>query len=333
MGVSTILVRGIVEAVERAGVARGELLGRADIDPRRLEQADGRFAIEEFARLQARALELTGDEALGLHMAEQTSETAFDLIAHLLSHAPTMRESLELAVQFGALLMDGCQLTLRDTGPLMAVAYAFPRVSEASDRMHAEFVVAGLVRMARLFGGAQATPALVWFEHDRPACHREYARVFGGVEHFGQGATSIAFDRGLVDRPQLHQHPELFSMLRGEAERKLERVTQGLGLADRLRQYLIARPAANIPDMATAARELGMSDRSLRRRLAIEGTSYRQLVQETLEMSAGHMLRAPHRSIQETAVALGFADAAAFHRAFKRWTGMTPKQYRDTGGR
>lgn len=333
MGVATILVRAVVEAVERAGATRGELLGPLGIDPRRLEQAEGRFDIEEFGRVQSRALELTGDAALGLHMAEQTSETALDLLAHLISHAPTMREALELGAQFGALIIDGAQLTLRDAGPLMTIRYGFPRVTAASDRMHAEFVLGGLARMARLFCGAQATPALVWFEHDLPVHHREYARTFGGVERFGQSATSIAFDREVVDRRQLHQHPELYSVLRVEAERKLERVTQGLRLGDRVRQHLMARPAANIPDMASAARELGMSERSLRRRLADEGTSYRQLVQETLEMSAGRMLRAPNRSIQETAMALGFADAAAFHRAFKRWTGMTPKQYRDAGGR
>jgi AraC-like DNA-binding protein len=95
---------------------------------------------------------------------------------------------------------------------------------------------------------------------------------------------------------------------------------------------LLARPASRIPDMATAARDLGVSERSLRRRLASENTSYRELVRATLEASAGHMLRDPARSIKETAAALGFVDARTFHRAFKRWTGMTPMEYRETRG-
>jgi AraC-like DNA-binding protein len=72
-----------------------------------------------------------------------------------------------------------------------------------------------------------------------------------------------------------------------------------------------------------------MSARSLRRYLAAEFTSYRELVRTVLEDSAGHMLRDPKRSIQETASALGFSNVGAFHRAFKRWTGMTPAQYRE----
>jgi AraC-like DNA-binding protein len=121
-------------------------------------------------------------------------------------------------------------------------------------------------------------------------------------------------------------------MLRSHAERALDRVTVGLGAADQVKRYLLARPAARIPDITTAARDLGLSARSLRRRLAVDATSYRSLVQATLEASADHLLRDPQRSIQETARALGFSNVGAFHRAFRRWTGMTPMQYRERQG-
>jgi AraC-like DNA-binding protein len=141
----------------------------------------------------------------------------------------------------------------------------------------------------------------------------------------------LEFDRALLDRPQIHQHPALYMILRTEAEQALERVTAGSRLCDSVRQYLLSRPPSKIPDLPTAARDLGISARSLRRRLAADATSYRTLVRGTLEASAGRLLRDPSRSIQETAHALGFSDAGAFHRAFKRWTGMTPKQYREKG--
>jgi AraC-like DNA-binding protein len=109
-------------------------------------------------------------------------------------------------------------------------------------------------------------------------------------------------------------------------------VASGLGPVDQVKQYLLARPPARIPDITTAARDLGLSARSLRRRLAENATSYRSLVRTILETSAGHLLRDPKRSIQETAGALGFSNVGAFHRAFKRWTGMTPAQYRERRG-
>jgi AraC-like DNA-binding protein len=167
------------------------------------------------------------------------------------------------------------------------------------------------------------------FEHARPAHHREYTRIFGDAVRFGQRTTGLTFDRALLDRAQLHQHPELLALLRSQAERALDRIDQGLKPADQLRRYLLARPPARIPDITTAARDLGLSARSLRRRLAEEATSYRSLVRSTLEASAGHMLRDPGQSIQQTAHALGFSNVGAFHRAFKRWTGMTPVQYRE----
>jgi AraC-like DNA-binding protein len=329
MSISAVFVRAIVEAVERAGTSRDTLLAELHIDARRIEQVDGRFELHEFAAIQGRALDLTRDEALGLHIAEHASEASFDLIAHLVSHAPTLREALGLCSQFQRLVLDDSQLTLREAGTAATLEYDFARAGERADRMHAEFVMGGLLRLLRMLVGPLGNAQSVSFDYPRPPHHREYARLFGGVERFDQRAFRFEFERALLDRPQMHQHPALYSMLRAEAERALDRVTVGMTPSDQIRQYLLARPPARIPDIARAARDLGISGRSLRRRLATDGTSYRTLVRATLETSAGHMLRDPARSIQETAHALGFSDAGAFHRAFKRWTGMTPKQYRN----
>jgi AraC-like DNA-binding protein len=322
------MVRVLVDAVERAGVPPGELLRSQNIDPARLGEADGRFDLQEFALLQMRAMDLTRDEALGLHMAERTHDSAFDLLAHLVSHAPTLREAFGLCTQFQGLIMDDNRITLTETGTAAVVQYHFARTFERADRMLAEFVVAALLRFIRVFAGSGMAPQAASFEHAAPAHYREYARLFGDVTRFTQRTTALTFDRALLDRLQLHQHPELYALLRSQAERVLERVTTGIRPADQVKRYLLARPPAKIPDISTAARDLGMSARSLRRRLAADATSYRSLVQAVLEASAGHMLRDPKQSIQETAFALGFTNIGAFHRAFKRWTGMTPAQYR-----
>jgi AraC-like DNA-binding protein len=332
MSVSTVMVRVIVDAVERAGVGREELLRSLKIDPARLAAADGRFELEEFAALQVHAMDRTRDEALGLHIMEHTPDSAFDLVGHLVSHAPTLREAFGLCAQFQRLLIEDSHITLRETGTSAALQYHFTRSLERADRMLAELVVAGFLRLVRVFGGAGVTPHVAAFEHPRPGHHREYARFFGDAARFSQPITALTFDRAVLDRAQLHQHPELYALLRTQAERALERVANGLGPADQVKRYLLARPPARIPDISTAARDLGLSARSLRRRLAEERTSYRELVRTVLEASAGHMLRDPGRSIQETAFALGFSNVGAFHRAFKRWTGMTPSQYRERRG-
>ncbi len=329
MGFAALFVRAIVEAVERVGVTREALFEGTGIDPGRLGEVHERFDLHEFAKIQTRALDLTGDEALGLHLAEQVQEASFDLVAHLIVHSPTLRDALNQALQFQRLAIDDAQLIMREKGSSVTLEYQFARSMDRSDRMHAEFVIAGLMRMLRTLPEQGGVAHAALFEHARPVHHREYARLFGGAERFGQATTSIVFDRSLLDRPQLNQHPELYLVLRAEAERALERMTEGLSAADQLRRYLLARPPSRIPDPSTAARDLGMSERSLRRRLAAESTSYRDVVRAILETHADHMLRDPKRSIQETAHALGFADAATFHRAFKRWTGRTPKEFRE----
>jgi AraC-like DNA-binding protein len=328
MSVAMFLVRAVVEAVERTGLARSELRVRLPFDWCRLEQPESRLDFEQFGRVLAAAMDITGDEALGLHMAEHVTEGAVDLLAHMISHAPALRDGVATASQFVGLAMDGVIMTARDEGDTFTVRYAFPRFTPRADRMLAELFMGGLVRLARTFTDASVGPRLACFEHERPDHHAEYRRIFGENYRFGQAATSMAFNREIADRPQMHQHPELYDLLRTEAQRRLDRMTTNMRPTGRLRQHLLSVQPSRIPAISAVARELGMSERSLRRHLATEGTSYRDVLRSTLETSAGRLLRDPARTIKQTAVALGFANAAAFSNAFKRWTGMTPGEYR-----
>jgi AraC-like DNA-binding protein len=332
MTVSIFLLRAVLDVAERSVTAPADLRARIPLDWRRLEEPEARVEFEQFERVLSAAVAVTGDSALGLHVAEQMPESSVDLLGHVAAHAPTMREAVMVASQFVGLAMDGVALAARDEEDTFVIRYTFPRSTPPSDRTIAELLMGGVVRLARCFTGPGAAPRVACFEHERPDHHREYTRIFGGSQRFGQGATSIAFDREIADQPQMHQHPELYELLRTEARRRLDRRASGVGPATRLRQYLQAMPPSRVPETPAAARELGMSERSLRRRLAADGTSYRDVVRSALEASAGRMLRDPSHTIKETAVALGFADAAAFHRAFKRWTGMTPGEYRRASG-
>lgn len=327
--VSTFIVRALVEVVERAGVTRAALMAAAQLDVARLDDILGGFAFVEFVTLEERALDLTGDDGLGLRLAEQSTEAAFDIVAHLATHAPTLRDAIALCVQFQRLLMEGTALTLGECGDAATVRCEFPRSTLRGDRMLAEFVMGGFARMIRIFTGHDAKLRAVAFEHARPPHARAYTRVFGGAERFSQRFTGLEFDRALLDRRQLHHHPELYSILHSNAETKLERMARGQSFVDRVRQYLLSVPPKRLPDMASVARDLGLSTRSLRRRLADDGVSYKALVQSVLAIRATQLLSDPNRTIQDTAAEMGFSDPSAFQRAFKRWKGITPGQFKD----
>ena len=333
MSVSDLFVRALVEAVERGGASRRELLGQVTGAYERLDSVGGRFELSEFASLLERSRRSHGrPSARPPHGGADERERLRDAIAYLVGHAPTLREAVAIAVQFGPLVIEGAFAMMRDSSDLTTIQCALPRMTPAFDRFLAELSMAGFLRITKHLAGGRVMPRAVSFEHDRPPYHRDYVRAFGDVVRFSQNSIFISFDRDVADRSQLHRSPELYSVVRADAERKLDRLTQGSGPTELLRQYVLARSLARVPDVATAACDLGMSERALRRHLAAENTSYREIVRSTREASARHMLRDPRRTIQETAAALGFVDARSFHRAFKAWTRMTPTQYRKNLG-
>ena len=328
--VSVRVARGLVEVAETHGVPRAELLHAAELEPQILERDDARILLAELSRLCELAVERTGDPALALHWAERYSDSTFTPIAHLMAHAASLRDAFELLTKYYPLLTDERRFDLLEEGAHVVVRFAGrPGETPVMRRFTAEMFTAGLLRVIRSFATA-ARPERVCFNYPEPGYRAEYTRVFDGAEHFDQPFTGIVFDRAWMSAASLHKDEDVEGALRSIAEQRVLRLTQQAPFKLRVRELLLKQPAHGA-DMDAVAQRLGLSVRSLRRKLAAEGESYEAIANEARATIAKQLLRDRGLSIQDAAFEMGFADANSFHRAFKRWTGTTPGAYRQRG--
>jgi AraC-like DNA-binding protein len=327
MQVSILMVRALVGVIERAGASRAEFLSAAGIDAQLIEDRDARLPVVEYLKAIDAAILVSGDPALGLHLGEQSSSVMFDVLGPLAERAATLRQCVETISRYSRLIAEGHDPQLVEAGELASIRFAALRGEFAAVRLTAEFALVGLVRMLEQFVDGAARSTKVCFAYEAPSYVAEYQRIFEGAEHFGQPFTGVEFPAAWLETAQLYQSPDLYALLKTEADRNLGRLERVAALSDRIKLILASRSPRELPTIDEMARALDMSARSVRRRLLAEGKSYGALVERCRVHAAKRMLEQPRASIQDTAYALGFAAPAAFHRAFKRWTGMTPKQY------
>jgi AraC-like DNA-binding protein len=325
MTVSILLARALVAGVETAGVSRAAFLEQAGLTPEDLDDVEARLEVGEYLAMVELALDVTGDDALGLHLGLAASAETYCVIGPLVSHATTLRKGLEAVSRFHRLLSDRMPMRVIEDDRIVTLTFPIRAGSDRCRRFWAEDAMAGLYRMVRYFA-RDAKVDCVAFEHAAPGYRDEYTRAFDGVERFEQTFTGLVFDRKLMDAAQPNQDPEFHSALETQAERRVARLTGNLTYAERLRDQVIAAPA--LRDMEAAARALGMTSRSLRRRLHEEGVLYNDVVERALTALAKELLVDDRRSVQQIAYDMSFSEPSAFCRAFKRWTGSTPSQYR-----
>jgi AraC-like DNA-binding protein len=327
--VSMLVVNGLVGALERAGVTRERFLHAAELDVGQLGMAEARISRSRVYALCALALELSGDPALGLHWSERVDEGSFVPVSHVMAHSATLRQAFESLAQFHALLTDQPRFELLERNDKATVRVFPSGDSLETQRFLAEMAVCGVFRLLRHVDPHPA-PDLVCFEYAAPPYQPEYARIFQGALRFEQSFTGIVFDRAWLDRPALRKDDEVREALELLAQRRLRRIARNVPYAVRVREFLVSQRRGLRTDMSVVARALQLSVRSLRRRLAAEGTAYGEIANAALADMAKHLLRDEERSIQETAYELGFASFSAFHRAFRRATGTTPNAFRDS---
>lgn len=321
------VVRALVAAVEQAGIEREELLAGSELDSARL--SDDRAFVEDafISPLCERALDLTGDPALGLHWCERLEDSMFDPLSNMVAHAKNLRQALLDLRQFHLLLGESPIRWVESPDSVTFECLALPGASEKMQRLATEMMAFGMVRIVRSFN-LRARLDEVNFAYERPGYHTEYTRLFGIEPRFGQPKTAIIFDRSVMSGVALRHDVEVHAAMVALAQRRIRELPHRTSLALRVRAEVVAQARTGRPTMNRVAHALGLSRRSLGRSLEAEGLTYKSILSEALAIVAKSYLCEAQLTVQETAYQMGFADCSAFHRAFKRWTGDTPSSSR-----
>ena len=188
--------------------------------------------------------------------------------------------------------------------------------------------MAVFLRMCQITTGEALLPVHVSLQRPRPDCEAEFVRVFGASIDYDRPDNRLRFDNAVLNRPLTTANPELARINDQTVVDYLARFDRA-SIAMQVRAKIIEQLPDGMPKQEHIADTLHVSLRSLQRRLKEEETSFKDLLEDTRQSLAEQYLREHHRSIGEITYLLGFSEPSNFTRAFKRWTGKTPVEYRE----
>jgi AraC-like DNA-binding protein len=294
-----------------------------------LDDPDGRVVEETAEAVWRLASQLTHDEALGVHVAESLPRGALDLVEYAFRSSPSLHTGLERLARYGRVLSDraAVRMETNDAGLLLIVGDVGTTALHSS---RAEFALALVLKLARDATGVELAPVQVSFAHAQPEDAFEHRRFFRGPVRFAAGSNTMMLSDIDAARPLLDADGALSAIVR----RRLDKVVADRALAEpaslraRVRRMLVENLGQNTITADGVAAALAMSRRTLTRRLGEDGASFREVLDDVRRELALALLQDVTLSVADVAFFLQYSEPAAFHRSFRRWTGLTPHEYR-----
>ncbi|MEM1430373.1 MAG: AraC family transcriptional regulator [Pseudomonadota bacterium] len=329
--VSAGLVSGFLDYASRRGGDRASLAARAGLEERALDDPDGRLDLDGYVTLLRVAARMTGDPALALHFSEDVGMSQVSIVGLVMEASATMGEAFLQMQRYGRLAADftdvarGPRFELADgNGKLFLVDRA--RYPKAVPEM-TEIAFGSLTCGPRRFL-PQPHVLAVHLTYPAPAYAAEYRRVFRCPVHFDAAWNALELHPGTPGWKVAQAPRYVFGVLAKHADGLLQDMDAAKGMRGRVEALLLPRLHEGGPSVDAIAAQLGCSRQTLFRRLKTEGVTFSEVLDTLRRDMAKIYLDGRSASVNETAYLVGFSDAAAFSRAFKRWTGRSPNDYR-----
>jgi AraC-like DNA-binding protein len=320
--VSVKLLAPFVCAASQLGVPVEKGLAGAGLSLSDLDDPELRLSHAVLSHLLGAVLARSGARDLGLLAAECLQPEHLDIIEYAARSQPTLRAGLEHGMRYYALLHDGFTARLDVVAERAILEVSFGDLPVADSIF--EFVLAAhVIAMRRMTGLSELAPIETRFMHTRPKSTQLHERIFRSQLQFGRASCALVFARSALDARLLAADSGLAQVLERQADQALHRLGTSASLLDRVRQIVREELSRGKLTADNVARRLGMSARTLHRRLAAEHASYRTILDQVRHEIALRSLRDPRLSILEVSYLLGFTTGPAFHRAFRRWTGTS----------
>ncbi|HMJ12046.1 MAG TPA: AraC family transcriptional regulator [Polyangiaceae bacterium] len=320
----------IVDALVASGADAAVVLEAAGFDAEALRDPNARLPLTATGRLWKAAAEHMGDPAFGLRASRYVRPTTFHALGYAVFASSSLRDALHRLVRYSRLVSDAMDLELETTATTARLCFVLvskdmPPAPEALDA-----VMSLIVRTCRTLTDRSFSLLKVEQRRPEPLDTTPYARFFRCPVEFGAALDALTCDAVVLDQPLPAANPELAEHNDGLIRKYLAEMGQDT-LLNRARAVLAEQIAADASPVALAG-ALGMSVRTLQRRLQEHGTSVAELLGDVRKELACAYLRDKTYSVTEIAFLLGFEDSSGFARAFRRWMGQSPSAYRTQPG-
>lgn len=326
----TILVRFprlLVEKATLLGLDRAELLLAAELSEAELEDLDARVPVVRYWKLWSAVVERSGDPALGIRLGSQFTIRLAGLVGYAMLHSSTVGHALARFIRYERIMEDTTYLSLERVKGRVHLSIEEP-VPLAGLRQAIECDLASIVACFREITGVPDLPAEVRLPYPRPGEIRLYREALGPSLSFDRPRATIVFENEHLELPVTARDDTLCHYLDEHAAVILEHLSSSTFI-DRVQRVLWHQLSEGRPTLQSVASALGMSARTLQRRLKEEELSFAELLDTFRERMAGMLLARRDLAIYEVAFLLGYSDPSTFFRAFRRWKGVSPRQFRE----
>jgi AraC-like DNA-binding protein len=328
--VSMPILRNIVLGAARTQTEIQQICAQGGITAADLDKPDVKLSLEQNCALMDAALQLSADRNLGLHIGERTTSNVLGVTGYLMETSKDLLTALhhlqEYTASFTRLYYFGIDLTADEAVYLCEPIAVWNDISPETARQSVDIAFAGTLHILRLLTGYQLHPLRIYYRYPRPEDVTEHERILKGRPLFNQTSNALIFSVKDLQRSIIGYNHELnnvfIKMLQQQHDEDQTFIQQ-------VRTLILELSRTNFPTLEDVAARLYLVTRTLQRKLREENTSFRAECEFIKEELARNLLLSKNLPISDIADRLGYADQATFQRAFRQWTGKTPKAYRD----
>lgn len=315
--------------LERNGVDPGLVFRKAGLDPAVLDEPRARYRVENARAAWSEAARRIADPCFGLQAAEEWRLTDFHALGYAFVASRTLHSALRRIIRYNAVVDLAVDFREELTQAELRLTYQIGRPDLPDIPALEDARWAALLGISRSAFGASLDPLEVALTHPAPRWIGPYFGLFRCPVRFNAPSTRLVFALDQAEMPLPARNRELAEANDAILSGYWTQLT-GQDIVTRVRRAILDQLPSGAPSAEDVARDLLMSPRTLQRRLTCQGTTFKWLVESVRRELADQYLADPGRSLGEITFLLGFSETSAFSRAFKRWTGRTPTQFRET---
>ena len=328
--ISMSAAAGLIEAIKAAGANPHDLLGTIAVDSAIFANPDGFIRVSTFARILEEAARVSSDACFGLHFGEHYNPKNIGSLVYVVLNSPTIAAGIENTARYIKIHNEAARASLLVEKDRAYLRFLPNELLIHTSRQHSEYAMAVALNTLRLMVGSEWAPQEVHFTHQLEAATSEHFRVFGAPVMFGCPANAFVIESDFLKREVPAADPRLYRILKRYLGRVLNEMPREDDLVAAVRRVIGEAIRDGEPKLLQAAKKIRMSPRRLQRRLKEYGMDFKKLVDDTRRRLALQHIKEEKDSLTQIAFMLGYSDASAFNRAFKRWTGTAPLEYRRT---